>query len=696
MSTHITIGGQTIDRALLSPYGFTGELKVPNNVSYPVVSSFRKILAGITLVPTVDLSSHQEVLTVLQLAKSVGIPDEELCSKSFKGWADHVKWIDLRLPEYMYNVWLVMEELVHFRKYFRLARDPFEMVVRAIELGKTTMSSEDYIGMLKYFSEFKLELCFDMNNDKVQTMITRLRADHEKIRDHFLLDPHAHTDFFQYCGRAAPSQQKEQNYWPCDAISVVERPAYGQSTIVDLETAKARLTEFTHGLLETSPNKNLPAGTKFPWENVVVAGGGATKILSADFNKKNARQSDVDLFPFGRTFEERDTVLNQLLNWFNTFGEERSRTYYGIRGSVITIYIKDINRKFQIVSSNAKSVYDIIGRFDLTHIQWAFWNGRFYGTPQAAYSMREKLTRFSNTRSVKAYRLIKAMTNGYDVECSQLIKDTIIDITSLVEDPKNEQLQSILREFHGYYYPTSMEDYEPEEELKHILAMICKDANASMVTNDPQYVKQNVIVSGDFNNAYESISFTTFNPALIYNKGQNRRVTRTLLRTKHGVMRLTSEFLTVKRTAADDNGIKITLVAADDKFPEFTRLLEGNVYRMFRNGGVTKKLFNESHEVTLTLPRYALDAQVTRGFSCIRNQRGTPLNIEEDLTAGDKVQFMFIVEIIMEDEKREVNLKPIKFIKYENTEEPRTEDNDDIEKEVTAAEEITDIKYEEY
>ena len=308
---------------------------------------------------------------------------------------------------------------------------------------------------------------------------------------------------------------------------------------------------------------------------------------------------------------------------------------------------------------------------------------------------------------IKSYRLIKAMVNGYDIEKSKHVTDTIIDITTLVEDPKNEQLQSIIREFHGYYYPTEMPDYEPDEELRHILANICKDANAAMATNDPTYVKQNVVVSGDFNNAYESISFTTFNPALIMNKGQNRRLQQLTVKTKHGIMRLTSNFLTVKRAVSDDDGVNITLKAETEEFIEFTKLLEGNVYRMFRAGGVTKTLFNDAREIVLNIPRYALDAQIARGFSCIRNQRGEPLNIEEDLQPGDKVQFMFIVDIIMTDQTRRVNLKPIKFIKYDTANTEHVEDTDDIESEIAAnvvnvseegapADMSVEIKYEEY
>lgn len=729
---------------------------VTGPVTYPVLSTLRKVLSDLIVIPTVDLGSHLEVYNLLQITRLLGIPDEKLYSGSFKGWTEHIKWTNLRLPEYMWLIYENVEELVDFRKYVRLAHEPFEMVVRAIELPEIKKCAESLISLMTYFNNFKIETCFNMNNDKVQSLITRLRADHERLKCKLLINPHDFPEYF--AGSSYESSKSGDIVWPCAAISTVKPPVPGVSNIVSMDVVMERFHEFTCGLFKaplsatagagknstlqsecekstdntksTDTTKSTISGNEgyvstdsikdstdstkraesyrtFPWDNVVFAGGGATKILSSDYEKKNSRQSDVDLFIFGETFDDRKKTLDAVLEWFNTFGEERSRTYYAIRGSVISIYIKGVNRKVQIVSSNARNIYDIIGRFDMTHIQWAMWKGRYYGTPEAAIAMRTKITRFSNVRSIKAYRLVKAMVSGYDIEKSEEICEKVIDISSLVDDPTNEQLQTIIRDFHGYYYPTEMSDYDPDDELKHILAMICKDSNASMATNDPTYVKQNVVVSGNFNDSYESISFTTFNPALIMNKGQNRRMQLMTLKTKHGIMRLTSSFLTVRRAMTDDEGCKITLKAETEEFIEFTKLLEGNVYRMFRAGGVTKTLFNDGRELSIEIPRHSLDAQVSRGFSIFRNQRGQSLNIEEDLAPGDKVQFMFIVELIMTDAVRKVVLKPIKFIKYATDNGEHCEDNDDIDGEIAACtdSESTDsagttqnveIKYEEY
>jgi hypothetical protein len=710
MSAYVTIGTHDVSikiaRELISPYTSVTDRIETVPIGYSVLSTLRKVLSDLVVIPMVDLESHLDVLALIRITRQLGIPDEKLYSGSFKGWTESRRWTELRLPEYMWLVWSEIEELVDFRKYVRNAHNPFDMVLRTIDLPEIKSNPSSLIGLMNYFGNFKLELCFDMNNDRVQAQLVKLRAELDRIRPRLLIDPHSCPEWF----RAAPHSSE---CWPCDRVSAVPKYVLGDPVIVEMKIAQERFDKFTCGLFKmplraaTISNgqcqrNEMFAGNpnaEFPWDSVVFAGGAATKILSANYEPKNARQSDVDLFIIGDSFEDRKLALDRVLDWFNTFGETRSRTYYAIRGSVVSIYIKDIARKVQIISSNAKNVYDVIGRFDLTHIQWALWKGRYYGTPQAATAMRESLTRFSYTKNIKAYRLIKAMNNGYDIEKSRDIMDHVVDITSLIEGD-NEQLQSILRDFHGYYYPTSCPDYEPDEELKHILAMICKDANASLATNDPTYVRQNVVVSGNFGDSYESISFTTFNPGLIMNKGQNRRMTQMSLKTRHGVMRLTSSFLTVVSAKTSEECVKIVLRAETEEFIEFTKLLEGNVYRMFRQGGVTKTLFN-NREMTIEIPRYALDAQISRGVSCIRNQRGTPLNIEEDLAAGDRVQFMFIVELVMTDDVRKVVLKPLKFIKYQIGED-HTEVEEDLDAEASAASTDTpadapaEIVYEEY
>lgn len=48
----------------------------------------------------------------------------------------------------------------------------------------------------------------------------------------------------------------------------------------------------------------------------------------------------------------------------------------------------------------------------------------------------------------------------------------------------------------------------------------------------------------------------------------------------------------------------------------------------------------------------------------MRSQRGVPLNVEEELKEGDQVQVMFLMEAVMMDNNRAIELKPVRFVKY--------------------------------
>jgi hypothetical protein len=167
---------------------------------------------------------------------------------------------------------------------------------------------------------------------------------------------------------------------------------------------------------------------------------------------------------------------------------------------------------------------------------------------------------------------VKALHCGYSVIKSPELLE-IVDITPLItldEDGKQSlQLQKMIRDLYGFYYPKDDPDMESEELRQHILCMIEKDANATLVTDDPSFVMNNVTISGTFENDYESILYSTFNPATIVNRMQGRRVTKVLLRNKHHAIRLTSGILKVTNVIVNDTGLEVICRPDDEKFREF-------------------------------------------------------------------------------------------------------------------------------
>ncbi|SIP85757.1 Hypothetical protein PACV_40 [Pacmanvirus A23] len=678
---------------------------VPMDLQFRHVSVMFKLIKGTIVLPKVDLNSHLDVLIVLRLAKHFGLSIERIVS-SFGNWTQNNRWVELWTPEYMYLLYTEAEELVDFKKFFRLHKQVFESVANAAELAEYKARPELYVEMLLFFKNYDFNICFQENNDKVQARIETLNKERLSAWRTFLINPHQEwlSDYFKHVPTNYP-------VWSCTGISVCAAPEVGESTISSIAEVRQRLNEFTYGLLEKPLN---PAVTKpFPFENVAIAGGAAAKILGASYNRRNARQSDADLFIFAKTYEERSKIFQQVIDWFKTFDPKlkTSRTYYALRGSVTTVYIKDVARKFQIISINSSNPYEIVSRFDLSHIQWCILNGQFFGTPEACKAMREKVTKCINTRHLKTNRMVKALHCGYSIFKDDNIVENHIDITSLItltveegetEPKQNLQLQKLIRDLYGFYYPISDMDMEPVEEKQHILCMIERDSNATIVTDDPNFVVNNVTISGNFDNDYESILYSTFNPATIMNRVQNRRITRVLLRSKHGAIRLTSGLLKVSKIINNDIGLEIVVNSTEETFREFCRQLEGPVFRMFRNGAVSRHIIGENGEIKFNVPRYRLNQQTVRGMSCLRNQRGAALNIEEDLKPGDDLQILFVIEIVMENDERAVDLKAVKFVKYckydpEAVAQVTTEENHDIEVEKIALETEFDgeIHYEE-
>lgn len=594
-----------------------------------------------TLVPFLHMNSHKSALSTLRLAKYFEI-DAGLIGRAFGSWTSHAKWIDLFNPEYLYLLYCENENLVDFKRFFRSARDPFDSVVNAVKIPEVKMNPTLYVNLLMFFKNYKLNAVFDNNDKTVQDKLRQLYKARNAIWQTFLVDPYTIKNYFEY----VPSSYE---VWDHKGISVLPQYQYGENTLAVFDDAIGRMREFAHGMLEKP-------GEKFP-SNVIVAGGSVSKFLGKNYNKNKARQSDVDLFVFAPTYEERSKCFGEIIDWF-----KGKNTYYALRGSVATIYVKNVDRKFQIISSNCITPNAVISGFDLTHNQWCYWDGKFYGTPEACLSMREQVSQFCNTSRLKVLRMIKALYWGYSIKKDNIAAEKGVDITELVSNPQGEQVQKIIREMHGWYYPKNT-DMDPEEERMHILCQIEKDANAMIATDDPIYIKNNVTISGNFDTDYASILYTTFNPANLVIVGRDMRDVK--LADKSGTIRLTTCTMTVSKYVNSEIGIDIHTKPVDASFVAFCNTLEGPVLRLFHGGEIGTPLVDKSGQISFGIPRHLLNRQAERGVSVMKNQRGMALNIEEDLKVGDEIQVMFIMQLIREENKKSMKLLPVKLIKYQ-------------------------------
>lgn len=591
------------------------------------------LVSRLALGDTVNASvvySFKDLYWNIRLAQLLGVSNDRIIAATVV-FTSSPKWLKLADPEYMYPLWMLYDHLVDFPVYFRSAT---QVGAAFAPLNDKHIPAQLLIDRVEFLANYEFNTLFMENNDVIQRRITRLERARAEMGNHLLVNPHNPT----YEGLLTAKPSIESNVWDCAGIAVMPAPAIGAPAIVDIATAKARFEEFTCGIF----NDNLP------YENIVFAGGSISKILQPHYQPKHARQSDCDMFIIGKDYNSRAKAFQEVIGWFR---KNHPGAYYAVRGSVCTVYILNVPRKFQIMSIDKSTAFEIISRFDLSHIQWAYYCGQFLGTAAAIDTFRTRVARMTNPQKIRVERLIKVLYSGFSILRDN--KTAEVDITELVANPAGDQMQKYIRGLHGYYYPMMIAGLDDDEQRQHILCMIEKDANAEIVSTDPQFVVNNTTINGSFDSDYYSMSYTTFNPTSIVNHHPGRK-TFMCLRTKHGNISLGSPML---KLSAVEGGDIITLTAPvlDQEFKDFILGLENTTLKIFKPAGVGKRFIRADGSVSFTITR-------RRAEYAIKNQRGAQLT-PGDLNAGDTVQIMFNIHFHLGDVVQ-LNLAPFKIIKY--------------------------------
>lgn len=622
-------------------------------VEFRHFAAIHKILSGGKIKPMVDLLSHQDVFIVCGLANQFGVDVQT----AFFNWTDYEEWINLHKPEYMYLLYNISELLVDFKKFFRLANTITSIgsIEKSVFCMKTHGTPDLMIDMLEFYRCFKFEQCFDEFNAATKQLVDRLNSEMAKISRVFLINPHDpfYKDYFRY----TPYNGSK---WECDKISIFGRPDLGAPTIVSKDVALQRFHEFTCGVF-----KEIPP--------IVFAGGSVSSILSPEYDLEKFKAKDVDMFIGGyglEKYSDKRTMFERTLKHFakGIVADKKStrnapEIYYGVNSSVVSVYPVGVNRKFQIITCNRAAPFDILNRFDLSHIQWMFYEGEFYGLPAAFKAFREKATSFNNTKRLQSNRLVKALYYGFDIVKTE-DSVNLIDIGELIKDPslQNEPLQNVINEFYRYYYPKHDTSVSVEDETRHIKSMVKMDSKALIVTEVLQTVLNNVTIGGDFESDYVAVSCETFNQGIILNRNVGRNVTKLTLKSCNGMIKVLSSILGVARCISGDDGVTITTIS-EDNFKNFCTRLETEIYPLYRRGGVTQKILDKDGHMVSKFDTYKVEHQARSGRSLLKDQRGAPLNIEEDLKPGDKIKIIFTITIEMLQDSKRVILTPLRCIK---------------------------------
>lgn len=623
----------------------------PHAVSVPLpidsnhVLALSKVADGKIIVPGAELTSHLDVYTFLRFAEWAGVSPRDVAA-GMAGWTANPTWVGLGAPEYMYSVWNMSETLVDFNKWFREAVDPYEVIGAMLQAPTGAFDAETLINALQYYTDFNLASIFEEGDEKTRNRLAMLRDARRLALNVALVDPYTLGDYFRF----TPSPLE---VWSCTGISSAPRFANGDATIASPDQFKANFRDFTKGLLDVSPNPEL-RGKEFPWANVAVCGGGALQMLNAKYAPK--RSSDVDLFIYGKSFEEKSEAFKNVMEWFRS-----DKTIYAMIGSVMTVYVLDIDRKFQIVNTNNKSIYEVIGRFDLSHIQHAIRKEdgalRVYSTAAACMALRDHVARFVCVDRARTDRIIKALYMGWDVYKEKRIVDEVVDITQLITPPDNQNLRRELLKFQQYFHPKS------DMEASHIEGMILLDAKATFVTRDINFAINNIVLNGNFTTDYEAMMFTNFNDGALVHQGVARRHFRTQLKDRSGAVRLMSGELKVTGIIHGEDKTEIICECHDPLFIEHVNRLERNTYRQFSNQPVTVHMFDQNGKMQLFIDRARIDMQTTRGTTILKAKKGKNLNLDEDLFDGDTIQMIYTIVAEATGDARFMKLQPWRLIK---------------------------------
>ena len=598
-------------------------INADKNIKKSMIELLSEISVGKLLTPMIEIKSHKKVLKLILLMKKLKLPDKYFV-QSFNNWTKDFDWIKLKKSEYLYLLYKEYPELVDYEKYFREHEDPFESFKSALELEVIKNNSELRLSMIRFYEQFKIKNIFEENNEETKKKYEVLWGEKMATSENFLINPFDYKDYLKYV------KSTELN-WSNDKIYTGKRYREGETVICTEEEFWKRFDDFTCKIFD-----ELSDEVK---SRLIVAGGSINLILNKDYVNNPA--SDIDIYvPKGKV--DGLELFDKLINEFDK--KYQGKIFYAIRGCVMNVYIKGINRTIQIISDYDTNVYGLLRKYDMTHIQLAVrFNKKrreLIGTPLALLALRERLARFGWIGNLKLTRLIKAMYRGYDLHQDERIIKKYESLVNYIVN-NDDNIKKIIREFHAYFHPKNEDDNE------YILGMIERHVEASLVTTDINVVLNNIIIGGKFRTDYEAMSYTNFNKKFIVVKDIPRRwLHRINVKRDQGTYRLMSGKMIVKLFILNEHGLEISAEICELEFMEFINKLETEVFKMYKEGDVTKKMMNDDHRIKIKVKEYVINGQEQRKFALLRNQRGEGLNIKEDLAEGDEIKIIFYVNIL--------------------------------------------------
>jgi len=530
---------------------------------------------------------------------------------------------------------------------FRLggAQNPWDFIPKIHDLLNIIPDSV-YVDALDYYMNYPIHDVYMTGDQQTLERVKQLACCRDMYDEYMMINPYDIQSYFDY----DPTVRGTCDIWKCDNVNMNGSSKNGESNIVPYDVAVERMKNFSCGWINET----------FALKGALPAGGAIMRILNVNYNSVLNKQSDIDIFIHGENPQEQYESLKGVLEYFET-----PKTLYAVKSSLCTVYIMDVTRKFQIVSSDHKNMYRILSKFDMSHVQWAYFGGKFYGTPAACKSLRTYVSTPVCIHKIRANRLIKTLCLGFDILKTHELKARC-DISDLIADKNNIRVRNLIKDLHKYYYPMTDKDLSLEDQMTHIKAMIGDDAGCSNIVNSVSSCLNSMQIGGSFEGGYDLMQYSSFDIMNVENKNVGGR--NITLMCKHGPISTISDVCEVIDVICGESiSVKLRI---PELFQEFlTRMLDGVVYSQFVNTAATKKICQDD-TITLIIPHYKYANQQQTGFSLMKNQRGEPLDIQEDLNSGDRIQFMFKIVVVNMRTERCIKLDVTKIFKHGQAVEP--------------------------
>ncbi len=606
------------------------------------------------LKPNQHCNDYYELYELLtKVVPALGITLDQL-EDSFAGWTQSMFWRGLTKIEYLFPVYeaaqaisqTLADILVDKRKMIRVINLLYASVLKTSELPDY-QSASARLRLMQFFNGEHQNCGWAQFNQATRDKIAILDNNHaECMRMIGCINPHELN--LEFIGHA------EAACWKSDLIaqhySEITPKHPGEPVLAPIDDILKRYEKFSG--VNVDMMKKLPTG-------VVFAGGSVAGVIGDTYYPFSLRAADIDMFIYGIDGAERSRIFSELVDWFIEFAGER-RCWYAVTGSVVSVYIVGLPRKFQIISVDACYMYDVIGRFDLSHIQFMLvpQTGTIWCTAGAVDALTTGLSRANNTLRIRMERMLKALIRGWDLAHKNLIG--IFDITDMVQNYTSADTGKLISKINSVSKVTYDEDLTDNQNRIAQINIIQLDYPHAFITTDPMAAKTATVTSGNFAMNYTPRDFGELEAAVgnVIHIPKRTCCSLTDMHTKrHLVIKITA----VKKFLTHPNGnYELTVTPDTKEVREGLQLIDKMVSK-FSNGKATTKPIIDGGDVVLSITADQIETVMKHSKDLIVTFKDTPLTFD-DLPNGVEMQIFCTVSIITRANEQFARLSVQKII----------------------------------